>query len=425
MTTPTMTDAAPAAYAPDSSRRALEPVAPSERIAGLDVLRGWAMFGVLLSNLNDWYDPTTPTRLDHALSFAQDWFIESRFYSLLVLLFGIGFAIQLTRARDRGLDLRVTYLRRSAVLLAFGLIHGLLIWHGDVLTSYALAGFALLMFRDATPRQMLAWGAALVVMSGYIGNHLHFALGQVVRVPEVWVGNGPPPWAYAHGTWLEIQRQRYRDYSIWWGYFGLNTFFNTTGAFLLGAWAFRSGLAERVITNRRTTWKFLGVCAAVLAFSYAYEALNLSELIVRNGPPPSSVWTWRVWLDPRHVIAAALDQSDRAGALVYAAIVLLIFQTPRGRRLLAPMAALGMMGLTTYLTQSLICTTLFYSYGLGWFGRVSFTRVLATVLTIYAAQLVISPWWLRRFRFGPAEWLWRTLTYGRAPAMRVRASAAA
>ena len=79
------------------------------------------------------------------------------------------------------------------------------------------------------------------------------------------------------------------------------------------------------------------------------------------------------------------------------------------------------MGLTTYLTQSLICTTLFYSYGLGWFGSATFTRIAIVTVTIYALQLAVSPWWLKRFRFGPVEWLWRTVTYGHAPAMRVRA----
>jgi len=417
--TSTMIDASRATYTP-SSAATLQPVAPTERIVGLDLLRGWAMFGVLWSNLNDWYFARTPrTPLDRALSFTQDWLIESRFYSLLVLLFGIGFAIQLTRARDRGVDLRNVYLRRSAALLAIGLIHALLIWHGDVLVSYALASFGLLMFRDASPRQLLAWGIVLTCAGGYIGNHLHFALGQIYGVPENWAaGTG---WAYAHGTLAQIQSQRLHDVWHWWGFFGLTSFFTTLGAFLLGAWAYRSGLAERVIANRATTLRFLGICVAVLLLGYSIDIFKWDRAI---WPPlhafPQGLWHWSSW-NPRNVFVSLLYQPEGAGALVYAALLLLAAQTRRGRAILMPMAAVGRMGLTTYLTQSLICTTLFYSYGLGWFGSATFTRIAIVTVTIYALQLAVSPWWLKRFRFGPVEWLWRTVTYGHAPAMRVRA----
>src|SRR5262249_33563507 len=126
----------------------LAPVAPGERIAALDLLRGWAMFGVLWSNLNDWYSATAPaTRFDKVLAWSQEWLLESRFYTLLCLLFGIGFGIQLARAAERGVDVRAAYYRRSAALLAIGIIHGTLIWFGDILTMYALVAFALVLFR--------------------------------------------------------------------------------------------------------------------------------------------------------------------------------------------------------------------------------------------------------------------------------------
>src|SRR4051812_41830601 len=160
------TDAPFSAYAPPARSSPLEPVAPSERIHALDLLRGWAMFGVLLSNLNDWYGTADETtRLDRVLGFTQNWLVSSRFYTLLCFLFGIGFGIQLMRAAERGTSVQRTYLRRSAALLAIGLIHGLLIWHGDILTMYALVSFALVLFRDATPRRQLAWMAGIALFS--------------------------------------------------------------------------------------------------------------------------------------------------------------------------------------------------------------------------------------------------------------------
>jgi len=211
-TMPTTTIAAPAnVYAPPS-RSMLEPVAPSERIHALDLLRGWAMFGVLLSNLNDWYGTADETtRLDRILSFSQQWFIEGRFYTLLCFLFGIAFGIQLLRAEERGTSVQLTYLRRSAALLAIGLIHGLLIWHGDILTMYALVAFALVLFRDATPRRQLVWAAGLFLFASEVLSRLRWLAGQRYMVP------GSPPttanWIYGHGTYAQIAHQRVADFS--------------------------------------------------------------------------------------------------------------------------------------------------------------------------------------------------------------------
>jgi uncharacterized protein len=414
--TSTQTSLAHSSYAPPNSTP-LQPVAPSERIGGLDLLRGWAMFGVLWSNLNDWYATVKPvTRADHVLTFVQEWLLESRFYELLIVLFGIGFAIQLTRARKRGVDLRNVYLRRSAALLGIGMIHAFLIWHGDILMSYAVASFALLLFRDASPRQQLAWGIFLACAGGYIGFHIHFALGQIYVVSERYWGGSPA--TYATGTLAEIQRQRFRDVWHWWGLFGLSSYFRLVGTFLLGAWAYRSGLVERVIANRRTTWRFLAVCIAAMLVGYSLDIYHWDAKIwAPLTRPPETLLAWRAW-NPRNVLLAALRQTDLAGGLVYASLLLLVFQTHLGRRFMAPLAATGRMGLTTYLTQSVVCTTLFYSYGLGWFGKVGYTGMFEITVTIFAVQMAISTWWLKRFRFGPVEWLWRAITYGRAPAMR-------
>jgi uncharacterized protein len=121
----------------------------------------------------------------------------------------------------------------------------------------------------------------------------------------------------------------------------------------------------------------------------------------------------------RRFVFHALDWSVEAVGLAYAALILLLFQTRRGARILAPLAATGRMALTTYLTQSVVCTTLFYSYGFRLIGRVRYTGMFAITVTLFAVQMAISVWWLKRYRFGPVEWVWRTLTYGHAPAMRV------
>src|SRR5215475_9231565 len=175
----TTTVAAPGSLYAPPSRTTLEPVAPGERIQALDLLRGWAMFGVLWSNLDDWYGVADEkTWLDRTIGFVQENFVESRFFILLCVLFGIGFGIQLTRATQRGVSIQTTYMRRSAALLAIGLVHLTLIWHGDILTEYALVSFALLLFRDVAPKRQLAWAFGLYLFAGDIIYRIRWLVGQ-------------------------------------------------------------------------------------------------------------------------------------------------------------------------------------------------------------------------------------------------------
>ncbi len=409
------TSAAPAVgvYAPPTTTD-LEPVAPNERIQALDLLRGWAMFGVLWSNLNDWYGVADETTwLDRAIGFVQEYFVEGRFFTLLCFLFGIGFGIQLTRAAQRGVSIQRTYVRRSAALLAIGLVHTLLIWHGDILTSYALVSFALLLFRDVTPRRQLAWAFALYLFAADIITRARWLAGQrfmVPRVPAVTAN-----WIYGHGSLAQIQHQRVLDVADWFGRWGLTTYFYILSIFLAGVWALRSGFFQRLVSDRRATRRFLYWCLGATLVFFAAGLAGDAFLPQPSGPPDTTRAVMLAW---RRFVFSALDATVPMG-LGYGALLVLAFQTTRGARLLAPLAAAGRMALTTYLTQSVVSTLLFYSFGLRWFGRVGYTGMFAITVVLFSIQMAASAWWLKRYRFGPAEWLWRTLTYGRAPAMRV------
>jgi len=405
----------------------LRPVAPQERIRALDLLRGWAMFGVLWSNLNDGYASAgSVTTLDHALWWTQEWLLESRFYTLLILLFGIGFGIQLIRADSRATDLRNTYYRRSAALLAIGVVHGTLIWQGDILTIYALVAFALVMFRTASTRQILIAAAILWFVGPIVVRESMFLSG--FRFP-LWSFSRPVrTLIYGHGTWLQIERARVTEYMGWLGHFGLTSYVSILASFLVGLWSIKSGYLRRVIDEPRVTWRLLALSLVAAAVGYArwHWADTLWPLRL---PPPNRVPAFPYpgfqLAMLRFFVLKFFDWGIEGTAIAYACILLLIWQRPRGERLLRPLAATGRMALTTYLTQSVVCTLLFYHYGLGWYGRVGVSGCFLLTLILFACQMVASTWWLRRFRFGPAEWVWRTLTYGHAPAMRMTSRYAA
>ena len=398
----------------------LRPVAPGERIRALDLLRGWAMFGVLWSNLNDWYNPAAAkTPLDHALKWTQEFLLEGHFYSLLILLFGVGFGIQLSRADGLNTDLRGTYYRRSAALLAIGIVHGTLIWRGDILTIYALVAFALVLFRTASTRQLLVAAIILYFVGPTVVQETTFLSGLRYLVPRP---NLYSTEIYAHGTWLQIERIRVDGYLQWLGRWGLTQYVSILASFLVGLWAVKTGHLHRVIQEPRATRRLLAVALAAAAVSYA--AWHWEDALWPRVQAPADVVPAFPFpyfqLEMLRGLVLRFFQWDQMGiAVAYACVLLLLWQMPRGERLLRPLAATGQMALTTYLTQSIVCTFLFYSYGLGWYGSVGFTGMFLTTLILFACQMAVSTWWLTRFRYGPVEWLWRTLTYGRAPGMRV------
>jgi uncharacterized protein len=403
---------------PTAAAAALAPVATNERIGALDLLR---LFGVLWSNLNSSYSNyNAVTSLDHKLAWAQRWLIQDRFYNLLILLFGVGFGIQLIRAEVRGTDVRATYYRRAAALLAIGVVHGTLIYNGDILTIYALVAFALVMFRNASTKEILI--AALLFW--FIGP-------AVVAVAKWWAGlrfiipAAPSGVDFAHATWLEIQRVRVAKYLGWLQMFGLSSYVSILASYLIGLWAVKSGYMRRLFDDPATTRRLLivsliAIGVGLAARTYAGRIWPLPPPMA--GEPRFPYPGFHLYGVLRPTVFRLFNWLELGTAVAYACALVLIWQRPFGARILRPLSNVGRMALTTYLTQSIVCTLLFYSYGLGWSGGggVGPTGILKITLVLFACQMLVSTWWLKRFRYGPAEWLWRWLSYGRMETVRVK-----
>ena len=391
------------------------PTAAKERIAVLDVLRGFAIFGILLVNMQTLssagYRADSGERLwtapvDRIAESLISYAATGKFMILFTVLFGLSVSLQMERTTAGDRPFLRLQLRRLLVLLAIGLVHAHLIWYGDILVSYALAGLLLLLFRRCRPRTILVWAIALNVLSfAQLEGHTLRSLDGGTRVEPV-AGAGPTTPAeagvYAHGSFGEITRQRARDF--WSENAELhNIVARRLSFFLLGLFIGRLGILADVPRHRRLLQTVLerAIVVGVLAHLAGY-ALSLQGL---------PAWT-RLLRLPLTMVG------NPAMACAYAVAVVLLFQAPAARRLAAPLAAVGRSALSNYLLQSVICTAIFYRYGLGLYGKVGPAAGMALSVVIFALQAPASAWWLRRFRFGPVEWAWRSLTYGRLQPMR-------
>lgn len=417
--------------APDlAPKPAMMPVQQAERIQIVDTLRGFALFGILLVNMALFSHPFQAMLLpfnadapwyDRAAEWLIRFFGESKFYSLFSLLFGLGLTLLMERIEARGGRFVPLYLRRMLVLFGIGMVHAFLIWVGDILILYSLVGFLLLLFRKAKPRTLLIW-AIILLSIPILFNVATTGLVELGRsVPE---GAEQIDQAFAHaeagyvadleraqrsysqGTYLEITQQRISDYlSI-----GLMAFwvmgFNVLAMFLLGVYFGKRQIFQNLADNRPLFRKLLiwGLAIGMIGNGiYATIIASISRF--------ESSWTLLLANISLGIAAPMM-------CLAYVSMFCLLALSHGWSGRLKALAPVGQMALTNYLTQSILCTLIFYNYGLGLFGRMGPALGIGLTLVIYLLQIPISHWWMKRFKYGPAEWLWRSLTYMKLQPMR-------
>jgi len=348
------------------------PVAPAERCVPIDVIRGAALGGVLLVNLLGAFrvplsayilGSNEPLGWGGALLLAvsKGW-IEFRAFTLFSFLFGVGVAIQAGRVSKR---LPGWFLvRRFGALLAIGIIHILFIWNGDILTLYAICGVSVIPLLGLPEYALLFLGLALIAWPHIAPFPVAFPATSTLKALTAGALH-----AYRDGTWQELFAFRWRETRLLILPLLTLSLPRTLGLMLWGIAAWRKGW----MVNRPQLWKW----TAILGVTTGIAGQRLG-----------------------------VDEAANVGlALAYGSGLLL--WNPRARWI----AAGGRMALTNYLLQSVIFGFVFYSYGLGWFGRVGAVATLLGGVAVYCIQLAVSQWWLKRFFFGPCEWLWRSASY--------------
>ncbi len=405
---------------------ALEPLAAPQRLPMPDVLRGFALLGILLMNIEYFTRPMQGLMLgldprwsgiDRLANLFIATFVQGKFWTLFSLLFGMGFATLLARAEVQRVAFGALYTRRLIVLLLIGLAHAFVLFAGDILVVYAIAGFGLLLIFRAVPTPQvwrlglvlyvlplaLMWSSTgMIVMASFASPEFAEAMTQASR--DLRAEYAAAEAIYRDGSFWQVVRQRVADSFA--QYAGLVSLLPMVlGMFLIGGWAERVGILRDVDAHLPLFRRALltgGPFGAVLALAAMPHLIDADHSLLTVS------------------LAFGVTLMTLANLLLcvaYAAAMVLLAR--RSQALRDWLAPAGRMALSNYLLQSLVFTTLFFGYGFGLWGSVPRAMQVVLACAFFALQLLASRWWLARFRYGPMEWLWRALTYRKMPPMRV------
>lgn len=395
-----------------------------ERIATLDVLRGFALMGILIMNMpgfsySGWHESDGshywPGQIDQMAEQVRDALFSGKFNSLFSVLFGLGFTIQFARMQQQDPQhADRLYLRRLLVLFVLGVLHACVFWFGDVLHVYALLGILLLFgLRRVSDRGLV------LIMVGCIVYPLVASLLRVAFVSKEFVASRVAlgksfalknDAAFGAGSFFDTARENlrivmfdYGDLYSLWGTFGW--YVSMTLTMLLGVLAGRRRWATRIPELmpqiKRLTWVML-----IVGLALSTTATMIWE--ANRTPGPSLIKTF----------AGLCYNVSRPMLMVfYVLLIVQLFHRPSWRPLFRPFELAGRMPLTNYLMQTALCTTLFYAWGFGLWAQVGPAAGLALSLALFfCIQVPWSWWWLKSHERGPLEALWSRLTYGRRPA---------
>ncbi|MEM7705916.1 MAG: DUF418 domain-containing protein [Pseudomonadota bacterium] len=382
-----------------------------ERIPELDVLRGFALLGVFIVHfvgvpfyelpLEESQRALWESQLQHSAAvYVSDLLFQNKANTLFATLFGMGFWIMLQRISARDPNFVRIYQRRLAALLAIGLLNLFLVFPGDVLHVYALIGWLLLAMRNWSSNTMLYLGLALALLADPVFDHVLPSLGGPEEVYESAMMDAFNEERYL--VWVKIMTGAYIDEEFLHG--GLIAWaLYLLGRFLIGAWVMREQWIQRA---RRHLPRLRSVAAWLLIIGLAAEVWSL--LIFKEKVSGSPLFDGLL-----HAVGAPMMAVGYALTLVY------LCNSARWQRLALWLAPVGRIALTAYVLHGAIFTLLYMPFGLGMLGTLGPAHALLAALALYSFLTAFSFIWLRRYRYGPLEYLWRWVTYREQPAFRV------
>ena len=373
----------------------LQPLSASSRDRSLDILRGFALAGVLFIFCVSDNGPShgyTNSLLDDIIAWPKYILIESRMYTMLIIIFGIGFHVQLEKAKQHATSLVPVFTRRLIGLLLLGFIHAILLSSRDILMFYAVAGVVLLVVRNATVRQLLLFmGVLFFIVTPLIQYNVYNTWPQAAKLVEP---NDYPDYVQYNWQWFKLYHQVYNIY--------IEMLFH----FMLGFMISKSGIYQKITTNKKLRKKLMIISVvssiALIPFVYFWLDNILSGLNPKTLKFPIRVLIslgyrsiWQIWM----LVSVTL----------YGTILISLKSSGKWKRSLLPLAACGQMALSNYLIQSLVLVPYFLLTNK--FKSVPPTEGLIIFVIVFALQLVFSVWWMKKYTMGPFEWVLRSFTY--------------
>ncbi len=401
---------------------------PDERAGILDALRGFALLGILLANsaVFSLYIFNTPVQresfftapVDGMLSFFGHAFIEGKFYSIFSLLFGIGFSIIFLRNKNKGKNGLLIFYRRLFILILFGLCHSFLLWDGDILFFYAVVGMLLPFFCN-TSNKTLLWLFFILMLSPLLVDTLkiisngkwNIANPFLEKAMAVDKRNGiegfyPGNWLITHNSYEYLLK--WSESGFWWSWqlrLDSNRIMKVFALFLLGLYVGRNQLYLKLedikpMLKKLQLWGLgIGIPAG-LAFAWF-------ESDKKSLPAFEGIWDTLMY---------ALNVTPLA--IGYVASITLWYLKGRFSKIWTWLQPVGRMALTNYIMQSVMGVFIYYGIGLGLGGRFGPALYMPIAFALFLLQVIYSNWWFTRFNYGPLEWIWRQLTYGKRLAFR-------
>lgn len=477
----------------EENQQSLSPVTESARIDVMDILRGFALIGIVFMNI-EWFNRSgtdlrtfdvSLTGMDHAIGWLVRAFVEGKFYKLFALLFGMGFAVMLLRARETGRPFGAWFIRRMLALLLIGFVHQVLLWDGDILHDYAFAGLVFLgwiylfdvrwLRRFNTPSAFLKIGIVWLILpfafASFAGIkfgtqssdndvrqqwqydlELEASIEQRLEDPapddaalatddpaeegddreltaeerrerkvDYWVGveRGRIQAAQAEieimsgDSYLAAVRYRVANLRQDWSKTPFFTFILLIPIYLIGYWFVASDVLQRHREHRQL---FNSITALGLGLG---TVLSVAGLLMIQHP------IWNISDSMSAIAFWTFNLGQLVLAAGYFGLIVILAGQPTFYRILKLLAPFGRMALTNYIMQTVILVLIFHGYAGGQFGEVSRSAQMLIVVAIIVFQMLLSAWWLKRFRFGPLEWIWRSATYLSWQRLRLQSESAA
>ncbi|MFD1850040.1 DUF418 domain-containing protein [Oceanobacillus bengalensis] len=377
------------------------PINEKKRLVWIDAARGFAIFGIFIVNVGAFSSPyfmyggeseLWEGPINHSIQVIIDMFFQASFYTLFSILFGFGFQIMKERIEARNDSLYPILFRRMAVLLLFGSIHAFGIWHGDILFSYSIVGFLLLFFLHVRTNTLLVTATMLLGGSvAFISLMYYTARDYLGVVNTLKISQALEH--YSSNDITTIWSQNYNDWTYANGGIGfVFLILVLLPLFLIGMFVAKKRWLHEPMMYRKTLVKLW--IASLLVF----VSLKLGPYFYGNP-------LWFSYVQD--------NIGGTASALFYIITITFLGQTDLGKKLTRPFTYVGRMALSNYIFQSLLSFILFYGVGFGLYGKITPLMGVCIVVIVYVFQVFVSKRWFEKYRFGPLEWVWRSLTYKR------------